>query len=92
MRNLKKIIKNKDIDSMYFAGPNDKNIKLIEKNFKSNIVLRGNELLIDGTKQEIIELEKLVHNMIYTITKKKGHRHLIKNAYQLIVKYWRNYG
>ena len=50
MCNLKKIIKIKDIDSMYFAGPNDKNIKLIEKNFKSNIVLRGNELLIDGTK------------------------------------------
>ena len=55
---------------MYFAGPADKNIKYIESSFKSNIVLRGDELYVDGDGKEIKVLEKLVHNMIYTIAKK----------------------
>ena len=55
---------------MYFAGPADKNIKYIESSFKSNIVLRGDELYVDGDSKEIKVLEKLVHNMIYTIAKK----------------------
>ena len=55
---------------MYFAGPADKNIKYIESSFKSNIVLRGDELYVDGDSKEIKVLEKLVQNMIYTIAKK----------------------
>tara|TARA_Y100000590_G_scaffold465218_1_gene636887 strand:- start:765 stop:1721 length:957 start_codon:yes stop_codon:yes gene_type:complete len=67
---LKKTILIKDIDSIYFAGPSDKNIKFIEKNFNSNIVLRGNELVIDGDKNEVKKLEQLVHAMINTILRK----------------------
>ena len=69
---MKKVIKIKDIDSMYFAGARDKNIKLIEKNFDSNIVLRGDKLFIEGKKNEIEILELLVHNMVYTIAKKNN--------------------
>ena len=67
---MKKTILIKDIDSIYFAGPSDKNIKFIEKNFNSNIVLRGNELVIDGDKNEVKKLEQLVHAMINTILRK----------------------
>jgi len=67
---LKKIIQIKDIDSMYFAGAGDKNIKFLEKNFNSNMVLRGNELLLDGDKDEIKIIEKLVHNMVAAISRK----------------------
>tara|TARA_B110000438_G_C15757718_1_gene625892 strand:- start:478 stop:1434 length:957 start_codon:yes stop_codon:yes gene_type:complete len=67
---LKRVIKIKDIDSMYFAGPADKNIKLIDKNFNCEIVLRGNELLVDGKKTEVEKLEKLVHNIVNAIAKK----------------------
>ena len=45
---MKKTIQLKDIDPMIFAGTQDKNIKLIEKNFDSKIVLRGNKLYLDG--------------------------------------------
>jgi len=69
---LKKTIEIKDIDSMYFAGPSDKNIKLIEKNFNCNIVLRGNDLLVDGKKKEIEELEKLVQNIVSAIIRKES--------------------
>ena len=44
----------KDIDPMIFAGTRDQNIKLIENNFSSKIVLRGNELYLDGKKNELI--------------------------------------
>jgi len=67
---LKKIIKIKDIDPMYFAGPSDKNIKFIETIFKSTIVLRGNELLVNGSKEEIQVLQRLVVDMINVITRK----------------------
>jgi len=67
---LKKIIKIKDIDPMYFAGPSDKNIKFIETKFKSTIVLRGNELLVNGGKEEIQVLQRLVVDMINVITRK----------------------
>jgi phosphate starvation-inducible PhoH-like protein len=69
---LKKIVKIKDVDSMYFAGARDKNIKFIEKKFNSSIVLRGNELLLDGNKDEIKAIEKLVHNMVSVISRKES--------------------
>ena len=46
---MKKNIKIKDVDCLAFAGPGDQNIKVIEKLFDSDIVLRGNELLVNGT-------------------------------------------
>ena len=67
---MKKTILIKDIDSMYFAGPSDKNIKFIEKKFNSSIVLRGNELVVNGEKNEVQKLEQLVHAIINTILRK----------------------
>tara|TARA_B110000116_G_C16717590_1_gene527583 strand:- start:179 stop:1120 length:942 start_codon:yes stop_codon:yes gene_type:complete len=67
---LKKIIKIKDIDSMNFAGPSDQNIKFIETKFKSTIVLRGNELLVNGSKEEVQILQRLVSDMVNSIIRK----------------------
>ena len=57
---------------MYFAGASDKNIKFIETNFKSKIVLRGDELLVDGSKDEIKILQKLVTEMLNTIIRRES--------------------
>ncbi len=59
-----KKIKIKDIDSIYFAGPKDQNIKLIESRFNSQIVLRGDELIVEGKKSEIESISQLVNNII----------------------------
>ena len=67
---MKKIIKIKDVDPMYFAGASDKNIKFIETKFKSKLVLRGNELVADGTKKEIQILQQLVFDMVNVIIRK----------------------
>ena len=67
---MKKKLQLKDIDPMIFAGIRDQNIKLIENKFNSKIVLRGNELHLDGNKNELVILESLVNDIIFTITQK----------------------
>jgi len=67
---MKKTIQLKDIDPVVFAGIQDKNIKLIEKEFDSKIVLRGNQLYLDGKKNELKFLESLVNDIIFTINQK----------------------
>ena len=68
---MKKNIKIKDVDCLAFAGSGDENIKVIEKLFDSDIVLRGNELLVNGAKEEINKIQELINNIIFTINRKK---------------------
>ena len=67
---MKKNLQLKDIDPMIFVGAKDENIKLIENNFKSKIVLRGNKLFLDGDKNELLIIESLVNDIIFTINQK----------------------
>ena len=67
---MKRTIQLKDIDPMVFAGTQDKNIKLIESKFNSKIVLRGDQLYLDGNKNELNFLESLINDMIFTINQK----------------------
>ena len=50
---MKKIIEISDVSPIALSGANDENIKLIEQNFDSLIVLRGNKINLDGKKKEI---------------------------------------
>ena len=67
---MKKKLYLRDIDPILFAGMEDQNMKLIENNFNSKIVLRGNELHIDGNKKELDKLESLVNDIVFTINQK----------------------
>jgi phosphate starvation-inducible PhoH-like protein len=67
---MKKQLQLKDIDPIVFAGASDQNIKLIENNFNSKIVLRGNQLHLEGNKNELIILESLINDIIFTINQK----------------------
>ena len=58
------------VDSLSFIGPRDRNIKLIEESFKSKIVVRGNEVIVDGSKKEMAILNLLINDIIITINKK----------------------
>ena len=81
---MKKIIQLKDVDPIIFAGTQDKNIKLIEDNFDSKIVLRGDKLYLNGTKSELKFLESLINDMIFTINQKgcieNGDIHTLINS------------
>ena len=67
---MKKVFNISTIDSLSFAGPKDQNIKLIEKSFKSKIVVRGDDVIVEGTKKEIEILNILINDIIITINKK----------------------
>ena len=69
---MKKNIKIKDIDPMIFSGPSDKNLNLLDEHFNSKIVLRGSNLYLEGKKEEIQNIEKVVHDIIYIINKKQN--------------------
>ena len=67
---MKKTIQLNGVDPMIFAGVNDQNIKIIDTNFDSNIVLRGNTLIVEGAKKDIEKLEILINDILFTINKK----------------------
>ena len=56
---------------MDFAGPEDQNIKAIESLFKSKIIMRGDEIHVDGSKEDIDKIQILVSDMIFTLSRKK---------------------
>jgi len=67
---LKKNIDISGIDSLAFVGTRDQNIKVLEAQFDTKIVVRGNEVKLDGKKDELIVIESLVNDMISTISQK----------------------
>ena len=65
---MKKTLKLKDVDPILFSGINDVNLKAIEKKFDdTKFVLRGDELVLNGKKKVIDNIESLVNDIIYTI-------------------------
>ena len=56
---------------MNFAGPEDQNIKAIESLFKSKIIMRGDEIHVDGSKEDIDKIQILISDMIFTLSRKK---------------------
>ena len=68
---MKKKLDISGVDPILFVGLDDKNIKALEKHFKSKIVVRGSSMNLDGDKSEINQIESIVQNML-TIINKKG--------------------
>ena len=58
------------VDPLSFIGSNDKNIKLLENNFSTDIIIRGTKIKLDGNKDEIKLLDRILNSMLYTIEKK----------------------
>ena len=69
---MKKIFDISLVDPLSFIGSNDKNIKLLENHFSANIVARGSEIKLDGEKDELEVLNRILNYMLSTV-EKKGH-------------------
>lgn len=65
-------IKLKGADPLLFLGSEDKNIKVVEKHFKSNIIVRGDVLKIKGEEEEIENIKKVVTQMLIELNKNGG--------------------
>ncbi len=68
---MKKIINIDGVDPILFVGLNDQNIKVLEESYNSKIVVRGSSMNLDGKKEEIVDIELVVQNML-TIINQKG--------------------
>ncbi len=55
------------MDSLSFLGFNDANIKPLEERFNSNIIIRGDNVFIQGVEDEVEAIEKIVKEMIYVL-------------------------
>ena len=69
---MKKIFDISLVDPLSFIGSNDKNIKLLENHFSANIVVRGSEIKLDGKKDELEILNRVLNNMLSAV-EQKGH-------------------
>ena len=56
---------------MDFAGPEDQNIKAIESLYKSKVIMRGDEIHLNGSKVDIDKIQILINDMIFTLNRKK---------------------
>ncbi|NLZ27455.1 MAG: phosphate starvation-inducible protein PhoH, partial [Firmicutes bacterium] len=49
----------KEEDSLYLLGRFDENLDLIERHFNVRVIPRGNELIVEGEKNEVSKLHLL---------------------------------
>jgi phosphate starvation-inducible PhoH-like protein len=60
-----------DIEPVSLFGFNDSYINLIEQNFNSIIVIRGNTLVLKGNSSELKKIERIINEMKYILQKNK---------------------
>ena len=67
---MKKNIDISEVDSLSFTGVGDQNIKTIQQNVDTRIVVRGSTIHLDGKKDEILLIESVVNEMMLAINHK----------------------
>lgn len=61
-----------DIDLMALFGANEKYIRIIENRFTTNIVVRGNTVILKGSDIEIDKIDKIFKEMVYMLKRNKS--------------------
>ena len=79
---MKKVIEIDDVSPIILSGANDENIKLIEEEFDTLIILRGNKISLDGKKKEVELISKIFQSMISIAVKKE---HVSKNDVKTLI-------
>lgn len=61
------MIKLEGVDLMAFLGLNDANIKPIEERFTANVIVRGDNVIVQGVEDEVDAIEKIIKEMIFVL-------------------------
>jgi phosphate starvation-inducible PhoH-like protein len=56
-----------NVDLLSFIGINDVNIKPIEERFSSNVIVRGDNIIIQGVAEEVSAIEKVLKEMVFVL-------------------------
>ena len=67
---MEKILELKTIEPTALLGVGDSHIKLIEKAIPATIIVRGEEIKIQGDQQAILQVQEVLHEMMQTLTGK----------------------
>ena len=67
---MKKTIELKSVDFQSILGVADTHLRLLEDSFSPKIVVRGQEIHIEGKKNEISQVREVFHEMAQTLTRK----------------------
>ncbi|MFA7288339.1 MAG: PhoH family protein [Melioribacteraceae bacterium] len=64
---IEKILKLDNVDLISLLGFNDSNLKPLEERFTSNIIVRGENVIIKGVAEEVELIEKVFKEMIFVL-------------------------
>ena len=67
---MKKTIELKGVDLQSLLGAGDTHLRLIEDTFPGQIVVRGNDIHLDGIEKDINIVHDVIHEMIQTLNRK----------------------
>jgi phosphate starvation-inducible PhoH-like protein len=65
-----KTIKIRGVNPVILLGANDSNLRILEKNFASKIVVRGDTILLKGESAELEKIEEVFTELIFLCHKK----------------------
>ncbi|MFC1564315.1 PhoH family protein [candidate division KSB1 bacterium] len=71
MLEIKKTFDLHGTDPLIFLGMNDENLKIIQENFDSKITVRGQNVYITGTDEEIVQIENMLAELVFHINQYK---------------------
>lgn len=74
-----------DVDLVSLFGTNDNLLGIIENRFKTNLVVRGNTLILKGNRPEIEKIDAIFKEMLYMLKRNKTlNEHDVKTIIDLL--------
>ncbi|MCH7612605.1 MAG: PhoH family protein, partial [Candidatus Marinimicrobia bacterium] len=67
---MKKTIELKGVDLQTLLGVADSNIRLLNETFSTKILIRGNNVTLDGDKNDVELVHEIIYEMIQTLGRK----------------------
>jgi len=67
---MKKTIILKGVDLQTLLGVADTHVRLLNDTFTTDILVRGNEIKLDGQKDDVEMVHEIIHEMIQTLSRK----------------------
>jgi len=64
---IEKQLKLENVDLISLLGYRDSNLKPIEERFSSNIIVRGDNVIIQGVEEEVSAIEKVFKEMVFVL-------------------------
>ncbi|MEW6702981.1 MAG: PhoH family protein [Bacteroidota bacterium] len=64
---IEKNLKLESVDLLSFLGVNDGNIRPIEERFTANVIVRGDNVYLQGVAEEVEAVEKIIKEMIFVL-------------------------